>query len=476
MINMTYRLVKLFYVSLGLTVVLIAGCSKSKLDMTPQTDKVLTAFYKNEAQLNEGVNGAYAMLQYGGQYGSNYLVFGEIPSDNTFDEVPANDNGNYGQLDMFSAIALNGLVDGTWQDAYKCIQQTNVILNRIDGIDMASANRDKLKGEMLYIRALTYFNLVRIFGDVPLVIKETTNVNDYFGQGRTPKTEVYGQIEQDLITAAQLLPAARSINGRVTQGAAFALLGKVYLTLKKYDLAIGQLTKVGPLGYKLLTDPARIFDPAFKNNEEIIFDVQFASGVNGNKEGSNAFQLFSPSGTVAGAKGHNLPTREIYNSFTSKDRRRDAYLGMTKDGVPFTRKLVQTSTTVEDGGSNVVVLRYADVLLMLAECYNETGNSVNALDNLNQVRNRAGLDKTVTTDQNSLRTVIALERQLELIGEGSRWFDLIRTDQAIDVMNIYFARTPGYQGVKVTADNLVQPIPQSQTNTDPAIKQNKGYN
>lgn len=464
------------YVTLVYIAILATGCSKSKLDLTPQTDKVLTAFYKNEAQIIEGVNGAYAMLQYKGQYGSNYLVFGEIPSDNTFDEVPANDNGDYGQLDMFSAIALNNLVEGTWTDAYKGIQQTNVILNRIDDIDMPKASKDRIKGEMLFIRALIYFNLVRIFGDVPLVTKETTNVNDYFGQGRTPKAEVFNQVEQDLITAAQLLPPARSTSGRATQGAAFTLLGKVYLTLKKYDLAINQLVKVKPLGYKLQTDLTHIFSPGFENNEEIIFDVQFASGINGNKEGSNAFQLFSPSGAVSGAKGHNLPTREIYNSFEQKDGRKAAYLRITKDGVPFTKKLLQTSSAIEDGGSNVVVLRYADVLLMLAECYNETENQSAALENLREVRERAGIDKMTDTDKARIKEAIAKERQWELIGEGSRWFDLIRTDQAIEVMNSYFARTPGYQGVKVTADNLVQPIPQSQTNTDPAIKQNKGYN
>ncbi|QNK63579.1 RagB/SusD family nutrient uptake outer membrane protein [Pedobacter sp. PAMC26386] len=461
---------------LSIAAFLIAGCAKSNLDKTPETDKVLTSFYKNEAQINEGVNGAYAMLQNAGQYGANYLVFGEIPSDNTFDEVPANDGGNYGQLDLFSAIALNSLVDATWKDAYKGIQQCNIILNRIDNIEMAPVSKDKVKGEMLFIRALTYFNLVRIFGDVPLVIKETTNVNDYFGQGRTAKADVYNQIEQDLTRAIQLLPASRSLNGRVTQGAAVGLLGKVYLTLKKYDQAITQLQKIGPLGYKLLTDLTRIFNPAFKNNEEIIFDVQFASGINGNAEGSNAFQLFSPSGTVAGAKGHNLPTRDVYNSFTEKDLRKNAYLGMTKDGVPFTRKLVQTSSTVEDGGSNIVVLRYADVLLMLAECYNETGNAAKSLENLNLVRDRAGIAQVVQTDPAILRPVIAQERRLELVTEGSRWFDLIRTDSAIEVMNSYFARTPGYQGVKINENNLVQPIPQSQTNTDPAIQQNKGYN
>jgi len=469
--SITYFLLLLF-VLLGGT-----SCNKNLLDIQPTTEKSLV--FTNEAQVRQGVEGAYGMLQRSGLYGANLMVFGEIPSENTYSEVPANDGGVYGQLDLFTTLANNNLIEGTWRDAYACIQQTNVILNRLDGIEMATENRNTYRGEMLFIRALCYFNLVRIYGDVPLNIQETTDVNEYFGQGRTPKADVYTQIEQDLAEAAALLPVEQNPAGKATLGAAWALLGQVYLTLKNYQEAITVLNKVTALNYRLLTDINAIFDPANKNNAEIIFDIQFASGINGNTLGSPAFQLFSPSGSVGGAKGHNLPIRPFYDSYADGDLRKNAYVGLTAAGVPYTKKLVQTSAVIEDGGSNIVVLRYADVLLMLAECHEELGGTDNlqlAMHYLNLVRSRAGLNELISLDQSSLRLVIAQERRWELISEGYRWFDLVRTEQAIPVMNAYFTATPGLQNIRIDEHNLVQPVPQSQINTDPeSIIQNPGY-
>ncbi len=467
------------WIHLSIWLLLLTGCSENVLDLVPITERTLNNFYTNESQINSGVNGAYGLLQRQGQYGSSLIVLGEIPSDNTYSEVPANDGGNYGQLDLFSTIALNTVTDSTWKHSYMGIQQCNVILNRIQAVEMAETVKNHRRGELLFIRALAYFNLVRIFGDVPLVINETTDVNAFFGQGRTAREAVYTQILADLEESVSLLPQTADRPGRATLGAALALQGKVFLTLKRYDEAIAALNQVLSLGYRLLPDPEEVFDPTNKNNQEMVFSVQFASGVNGNTEGSLAFQLFSPSGSVGGAKGHNLPTREMYQLYTAQDLRRQAYVGLTRSGVAFTRKFRQTATDPVDGGSNVAVLRYADVLLMIAECYNEATarNAALAVQYLDMVRFRAGLtNATTTVDQAALRTAIALERRLEFIGEGHRWFDLIRTDQAIPVMNAYFARTPGYQNIRITENHLVQPIPQSQINADPATNQNTGYN
>ena len=169
---------------------LTASCSESLLDLSPETNNVLNNYYKNEEQINKGVNAAYACLQYSGQYGIANHVLGELPSDNTWDEVPANDGGNYGQLDEFNMTSSNTIIADSWKHNYIGIQQCNIILNRVDGVDMTENNRSVVKGEIKFLRALMYFNLVRIFGDVPLVTKETENVNDYFGQGRTNKSEV----------------------------------------------------------------------------------------------------------------------------------------------------------------------------------------------------------------------------------------------------------------------------------------------
>ena len=448
---------------------------EDELYQDPITDKSASNFYKTETEIEEAVIGVYAKLQAGSLYGLYIPIIGEIPSDNTFDEVPANDGGNYGQLDEFTTITTNSLITNIWQQSYQGIQRANTLINRIGDVSFEDETvKASRLGEMQFIRAILYFNLVRLYGDVPLVIEETTNPNDYFGQVRTPLDQVYTQIITDLEAAIQNLPLTQSETGRVRKTAAQALLGKVYLTQQNYSEAATILTEVKNSGqHSLLVEPAEIFDISNENNEEIIFDIQFASGLNGNDEGSNMFQQTSPSGTVSGAKGHNLPTVSLYNLYGETDKRLEAFMGLTSEGIPFTKKLVEPSGEPSDGGSNVIVLRYADVLLMLAEAQNELNQTSEALNNLNLIRERAGIADLATNTQDELRKAIELERILELVSEGHRWFDLLRTGKAISVMNDWFSS----QGVNISIDNndLLMPIPQSQIDTDPAIIQNPGY-
>ncbi|WP_294302746.1 RagB/SusD family nutrient uptake outer membrane protein [uncultured Chryseobacterium sp.] len=456
--------------------VFLQSCSSDLLNTYPEATKVTSQFYADASQIEQGINAVYGTLQYTGQYQQAMLVIGEIPSDNTFDEVPANDSFTYGEFDFFTIQPNNTLLASTWKDNYIGIQQANIILNRIDGIqDMTQATKNYRIGEMKFLRALMYFNLIRVFGDVPLVTKETTNVNDYFGQGRTPASEIYAFVEKELKEAIPLLPVSTTQKGRATKGAALGILGKVLVTENKHQEALSYLLQVEGLGYNLLTDVTKIFDVASKNNSEIIFDVQFAAGVNGNSEGSPAFQLFSPSGTVAGAKGHNLPTKEIYNLYTADDKRKSAYIGLTSNGIPYTKKIVKTSNVIADGGSNIVVLRLADVYLMMAECYAQANDFTNANLYLNKIKTRAGIANVNFTSQQTLFAEIDKERRLELIGEGHRWFDLVRTGKAVQVMTQHFAVTPGYSTATIDQHNLLMPVPQGQINTDPAIKQNPGY-
>lgn len=166
----------------------------------------------------------------------------------------------------------------------------------------------------------------------------------------------------------------------------------------------------------------------------------------------------------------------MYGLFADNDKRKSAYFIVTKNGVIGTGKLKQTSATVADGGSNIIVLRYADVLLMLAECYAEKDNLSKANEYLNFIKERAGVDKVIINDASLMKEEIAFERRKELVNEGHRWFDLLRTGKAVEVMNAYFARTPGHNGITITELNSVQPIPQAQIDTDSATKQNEGYN
>ena len=451
----------------------LSACD-DQLSQSPITSKELGNFLSNEIEVEEYVNATYGRLQADGLYGLYLPAITEIPSDNTYDEVPANDNGVYGQLDGFAIIPANDITTSVWRESYRGIQRANVVLNRIGKVSyVVAATKQARLGEMKFIRALLYFNLVRLFGDVPLVTQETGDPNDYFGQGRTASAQVYTQIVKDLTESIGTLPATSTQAGRVIKTAAQTLLAKVYLTQKNYADAKTLLQAVVASGaHTLLPDPATVFSISNENNKEIIFAVQFASGVNGNTEGSTMFQQFAPSGTVSGAKGHNLPTKSLYALYSTTDKRKTAYVSATASGIPFTKKLTQPAV-ITDGGSDVVVLRYADVLLMLAEVENELGNAASAATNLNLIRTRAGLANTTATTQADLRAAIDLERRLELVNEGHRWFDLLRTGTAIQVMNDFFKASNIL--VTITAKDLLMPIPQGQIDTDPAIKQNPGY-
>lgn len=458
-----------------LVLICMATACTKQLTQIPDTSKVLNNFFTTENEAEEYVNATYAALQSQGMYGQYVPCLGEIPSDNTWDQVPANDNGWAGQLDLFSTIPSNGILSQNWKDAYVAIQRANVVLNRLGAI---TYQNDTIKtarmGAMAFIRALVYFNLVRTYGDVPLVTKETTDPNSYFGQGRNPKDAVYTQIVTDLQDAIARLPLKADKAGGARKSAAQALLGKVYLTQGKYQDAVNVLRDVVTSGqHSLIATTDKVFALSNENNAEIIFAVQYASGVNGNTEGSGLQQQFSPSGFESGAKGHNLPNTSLYKLYTSNDTRKGAYVDTTKQGVPYCKKYAANAANLADGGSDFVVLRYADVLLMLAEAYNELGNAGEALNNLNEVRKRAGLADFESTDKTALDTEIQLERQLELIGEGHRWFDLLRKGNAVKIMNDWF--TSQSTNIRIDQHNLLMPIPQDQVNTDPAIRQNDGY-
>ncbi len=452
--------------------ILSTSCT-DELDQSPITEKDASNFFSTEVEIESAILGVYASLQSGGLYGLDLIAAGEVSSDITFEEVPTNDDGRFGQLDNFTTFPGNSVVSNIWRHSYIGIQRANLVLNRIDDISFDDGDvKDHRTGEVQFIRALLYFNLVRLFGDVPLVTQETIDPTSYFGQGRTAKSDVYTQIEDDLTSAISLLPEVNG-SGRPGVGAAQALLGKVYLTLGRFGEAVSLLQEVVDSGiYSLVSDVNSIFGIENENNSEVLFTVQFKEGLNGNSEGSNAFSQYSPAGATANAKGHNIPTMDFYNSYSDSDLRKNAYFKLTETGVPYTNKWTENPGNSNDGGSDVIVIRYSDVVLMLAEALNET-DGTGAADLLNSIRNRAGLANTTAVSKSEFRDAIANERKFELINEGHRWFDLIRTNTAITTMNTYFESIG--MNIIVDENNLLLPVPQSQIDADPAITQNPGY-
>lgn len=459
------------YISLTIAVLALGlvSCEK-ELIQNPTTTKVADNFYANEAEMEEAVNAVFATLQFTGVYDTAMPAVGELPGEDAYDETPANDGGNYGMLDDFIVIPQSSLIADVWEDTYKGIQRANIVLSRIQEVEFADAAlKEARTGEMLFIRALLYFNLVRTFGDVPLIVDEVENPQEYFGQPRTPIEDVYAQIISDLQTAESLLPVRNENNrGRVVKTAAQALIGKVYLTRLNYSAARESLLKVVNSSSHNLIEVDRIFSIDNELNEELIFVVQYASGINSNGEGSDAYRMFNPTGRqdggMAGTKGHGVLKPDFFALYDGTDSRKGVFVGQLESGLAYNNKIAVPTTVIGDSPSDWVVLRYADVLLMLAEIENELGNSTDAVSYLNEIRNRANLgDYSGSTDKTSLFAEIDLQRRLELVWEGHRWFDLLRQGRAQSVLGI------------TDANKLLLPLPASQIAADPALVQNPGY-
>ena len=217
------------YIKMLVVLIVFTAC-ENDLDTAPEDRFTAGSFYKNASDIDAAVNAAYGGLQKNGLYGFNYHILIETRSDNTFEEEPSN-SGGFGDVDLFNRVTTNSVFRQTWVDSYVTIQAANIVLNRIDAItDMDNALKETRKGEMKFIRALVYYNLVNLYGAVPLVLQETTNPTDYFGQGRTSVQDVFTQIIKDLDEASDALPESNDI-GRANKGASLILLGKAHLTL-----------------------------------------------------------------------------------------------------------------------------------------------------------------------------------------------------------------------------------------------------
>jgi len=461
-----------------LVVLIVFTACENELDTAPKDRFTAGSFYKNASDIDAAVNAAYGGLQKNGLYGFNYHILIETRSDNTFEEEPSN-SGGFGDVDLFNRVTTNSVFRQTWVDSYVTIQAANIVLNRIDAItDMDNALKETRKGEMKFIRALVYYNLVNLYGAVPLVLQETTNPTDYFGQGRTSVQDVFTQIIKDLDEASDALPESNDI-GRANKGASLILLGKAHLTLGNPTEAETALRAIN--GYTFINTYADVFGIANENNAASIFEVQFQSGVNGGEEGSLFASKFN-SQKNPGSKGNNIITQDLLNSFEAGDLRKNEIIRDPLDPSVYisTKYIDNTRTLVDDGDNNAIVFRYADVLLSLAEALNskEYVADGEAFDLMNRIRTRAGLPNLTSatiTNQQQFTEALLKERRHEFFYEGHRWLDLKRLVNPVLVMNNHFA---GFVGLNITIDqnDLLLPIPLDQLNSDPgSMQQNPGY-
>ncbi len=464
----------------------VTACQEKFIDLAPISSASTATFFKTQSDMITAINGAYATLQAGGQYG-DYYILGEIPSDNSTPALSGSVT-DQDEFDKFYIRTTNPVLLARWNDGYRGIYRTNTVIDRIGAVAMNEALKARITGEAKFLRALMYFNLVRVFGDVPLVLKEITDPAEGYDYERAPASAVYTQIVKDLSEAQQALPESYSGTdvGRATRGAAKALLGKVYLTNKQYAEAAAVLKEVIDSGiYDLLPTYAAVFNPANKNSKESIFAVQYKKGLVP-REGSGFGNSFAPTNSANaviqfGGGGNNQPTKDIELAYEPGDQRKGVSLATGYTNAQgnrveayYVKKFLDAPVVNGDSDDNWPVLRYADVLLMYAEVLNETGQTTQALPFLNRVRTRAGLAPATVTSQADMRLAIEQERRVELAFEGHRWFDLVRTGRALPILQAKAAAI----GIKtnLTANNLIWPIPQSQIDINPSkIKQNPGY-
>ncbi|HKJ43627.1 MAG TPA: RagB/SusD family nutrient uptake outer membrane protein [Sunxiuqinia sp.] len=483
---------------LAAILLLVSSCSKDFLDVPPKSFVSSAEFYATKDNFTQALNGAYQSLH--GVYHYAY-VMGEMRSDNTHYYYKENDRGRQNvereDIDGFVSDPINQYSGGKYNDCYEGISRTNVILDRIQGATFDDAAKNEIIGEAKFLRAFYYFELVQYFGGVPLYIHEVTKMSET-ALPRSTKEEVYNQIIEDAKDAAAKLPAVQSDKGRVTKGSANTLLGYVYMTLKNYSEAQTHLQAVVSSGtYSLLSDYASIFDPKNKNNAESIFEVQYHQGNQGLQSDwtyqfipalSNTVVITGVVGNNGLIGGWNKPTDDLMSSYEEGDVRKAASIadGYTDaDGnfvaMPFVIKYLHAHDNYNNTDDDWMVYRYADVLLLLAECLNDQGHPDQALPYLNQVRTRAGLANATTTDQGQLSEVIAHERRVELAFEDHRWLDLVRTGKAIDVMNAFGtvmkAKYPYLldRTYQVNENKLIFPIPQTELTLNDQLVQNPGY-
>ncbi len=479
------------------------SCGDSFLEKEPLVGQVEEDFYKTEADAIAAINAAYAALQFELTPGGHFRWFwGDIMSDDS-DKGGEGDNDQFTlkQLEEFEGPTNTEYLQAEWEADYEGIYRANKVLERVPSIKMNEGVKARILGEAKFIRAYFHYNLVTIFGRVPLVDRVLAP-SEYNIPQNTPE-ETWALIESDLIAAASVLPKRSQYPaqelGRVTQGAANALLAKAYLFQGKFPLAkTAAEAVISTSEYQLDPEYKSIFTLVGENGVGSVFEIQYMNASGGNWGRNNANEgtfscVFQRARGQFEGYGFNIPTQDLvdeyfaegfedprlqYTVFREGDAMGDRGI-FTIDatgGFPhkyYNRKSFNNKSEEApfgdpnpNGGNNDRVIRYADVLLMHAEASYHTGDEGSARTSLNLVRKRVGLDDVTATGNNLLKAIYH-ERRVELGMEGHRFFDLVRTGRA--------ATELADKGFKIGV-NEVFPIPQFEiVKSNGVYSQNNGY-
>jgi hypothetical protein len=507
---------------------LLASCNDDFIELDPISNLNSNSFYNTQQDINQATLSAYGNLRT--LYNSTYVRLGEIRSDNTTYSWLAGNPANEKGIDEFASPLLpeNSFLADCWDDSYRTILRCNIVVNRSDAATFTNEDlRNQYKAEASFLRALVYFYLNRVFGGYALngellgVIKVDKEISqaEAYEMRRVPLQEMYDFIVADLKYAEENLPDTYggSDKGRVTKAAASALLGKVYMTMAGYplnkgseyfNLAIGKFEEViNNSQYSLVPSYKDLFDVSSKNTEESLFEIQYMKGAPNGATGSPWNNNFAPRFSdkevvlVGDKGGQNAPTQHMSNAYEQGDPRkyvsmRDGWIN-AKTGAfeseKYVTKYYDVAASGSDNGNNWIELRLADVYLLYSEALVRTGRDhATAIFYLNKIRERArntAGDPNIqpptnllsdyqladfNTDQDLL-LAIEHERRIELAFENHRWFDLIRTGRAKDVM-LEEQELDGYPDFTWSDDALTYPIPMTVMQSNPGIIiQNKGY-
>jgi hypothetical protein len=437
-----------------LTATLFTSCEQD-LIIEPSDSLNEIDFLNNPNNAIQLVNGVYNKQLDFEMYSFSWIGITSITSDDADKGSSLSDTGaDKGKLDNLSFDASDISFREVWQGRYEGIGRVNNTLFYLPQLQIQEALKSRLIGECKFLRALYYFDLVRCFGGVPIVTtKIDVNDSELIKQvvfTRRTKQETYSQIEADLLEAIENLPLKGQYGlndlGRASKGAAQALLAKVYLYQNKWQDAFDMSGMViGSGQYGLLSNYADVWREVGENKIESIYEIQASPG--------NAMRAYSyvqgPRGTPDLGWGFNTPSVSLVNAYEPNDVRKAATILFSDtnlwDGFPastgwsnprYNYKSYHSSIAEswngdrELTGKNLRILKYSDILLVRAEAALNLGNTSEALDKVNILRLRAGLEEltSITMDE------LLKERRLEMAMEHDRWFDLVRTGKALSAM------------------------------------------
>lgn len=427
----------------------------------PKNQLTAAAVFSDSTNANAALIGIYSSMMQVGSFGfasGAVTLYPGLSADELYlsanDALPAQFYNN--QL-----LADNNTIQSLYGSAYKIIYETNACTEGISAsANITEANKKALMAEARFLRAFFYFNLVNLWGPVPLIT--ATDYNTTRLTARSSADQIYGQIIADLKYAQENLPVNTAIKERANFFAATALLAKAYLYTGQYGLAAAEADKVISSGqFSIVNDLNSVF---LASSSETIWDLLPVIPQQGTFEGL----YFVP--TSASAKPKYAITSSLYNSFEAGDLRRSSWIKVnTVSGqsypFPYKYKIGRTTGAITE---NSVVLRLSELYLIRAEARVGTGDLEGAKIDLNVIRKRAGLDNTPAADKTALLMAVGAERRAELFCEwGNRWFDLKRTNSALQVLG---PLKPNFKNTSV-----LYPVPLSELNANPNLIQNAGY-